>query len=110
MDTTKTSEGGTGVLNRGDETVRHAIANNLALLTKVGIRCIEIAQASSIQLKEEIRLRKVQKEEVNDSVDLSILTQKRTHSMYDQILSETRHMKKRVTISKRPTIMNNARA
>jgi hypothetical protein len=50
MDTTKTSEGGqTGQgLGRGDETVRHAIANNLALITKVGIRCIEIAQATSI--------------------------------------------------------------
>ena len=50
MDTTKTSEGGpTGQgQGRGDETVRHAIANNLALITKVGIRCIEIAQATSI--------------------------------------------------------------
>ena len=56
MDTTKDNHVGQV---RGDETVRHAIANNLARLTKVGIRCIEIAQASSIQLREELRQRKI---------------------------------------------------
>ena len=54
MDTTKLGEGGNASLLRGDAIVRHAIANNLALMTKVGIRCIEIAQSSSILLREEI--------------------------------------------------------
>ena len=47
MDTTKINDLGqinsAYNISKGDATIRHAIANNLALITKVGISCIEIA-------------------------------------------------------------------
>ena len=103
MDTTKTNDNAPGNGHVGwkriDQTVRHAIAINLARITKVGIRCIEIAQASSIQLREEIRQRKINASKSEENKENKGMTEeiksedqepafyKRSQSMLDNLMA-----------------------
>ena len=41
--------------SKGDPMIRHALAKKLAMVAKVGTRLLEVAQASSIKLRQDIR-------------------------------------------------------
>jgi hypothetical protein len=104
IDSTKSHDGGHAGQGhgRGDETVRHAIANNLALITKVGIRCIEIAQATSIQLREEIRQRKSNPQKI-DLGDHDFGSSRRTQSYLDSLEETKMLIQRRNTQARKAT-------
>ena len=56
--------------SKGDPMIRHALARNLAMVAKVGTRLLEVAQGSSIKLRQDIRQRREEMRSVRDSVDM----------------------------------------
>ena len=62
--------------SRGDALVRHALAKNIALIAKVGVKLLEVAQGSAIRIRQEIREKREQmrRDGIRDSVDLSSIS------------------------------------